>query len=787
MVEDSGAGVLLTHGSLLDKLPEFEGHKIAFDHDQSMIAQESEADPVINVAATNLAYVTYTSGSTGKPKGVAVPHQAVNRLLINTDYVELRASDLIGQVSNCSFDAATFEIWGALLHGARLIVIPTDVAISPRDFAKRIAKDKITVLFLTTALVNQIVGEVPKAFRHIRHLLFGGEAVDPRWIAELLKHGAPERLSHVYGPTESTTFATSYLVESVSQGARTIPIGRPIAQTQLFVLDRYLERTPVGIAGELYIGGDGLARGYLNRPDLTAERFVPNPFCSESPTRLYRTGDLVRYLPDGNIEFIGRKDYQVKIRGFRIEPGEIENALAEHPAVQRAIVTAREDMLGEKRLVAYVVSHHKEAVTPTELRTFLKTRLPDYLVPSALMIMDEFALTPNGKIDRERLPVPDGARPESQISFLAPRNFREVQLTQIWERLLGIQRIGVRDNFFDLGGHSLLAVHVVNEVEKIFGSCIKVPDLFKAPTIEQLAQLIPNQQGRTELSSLIAIQSKGTKPPLFCVHGFLSYLHLARQLGSDQPLYGLAQHVNGQRIRHTRIEDIAAHYVDEIQKVHPQGPYFLAGHSIGGLIAFEMSQQLRERGYSVALLALIEPTPPKNLRAESGNECSYSRVLRHARTLGGLSEAEKISYIFDRIKVKVETRVKTIACQIYDFFGRSLPNPLQTFYLEDWIYGKIYPLAARRYEAKIYPGRIVLFRSRLPSEQPSADHASPRVTRWEHLAGNGLEVHEISGSHLEIIKPPHVWRLAQKLQECLENAVIELHAPQSTRTRSYGA
>ncbi|WP_193200856.1 non-ribosomal peptide synthetase, partial [Nostoc sp. MG11] len=360
MLEDSNVEVLLTQRSLLESLPQNQVQVVCLDKDWVSIDQYTQQNlDDVEVTSDNLAYVIYTSGSTGKPKGVTVLHQAVNRLVINTNYINLQPKDVIAFISNFSFDAVTFEIWGTLLHGAKLIWVSKDIVLSPKDFANFIQEQKISVLFLTTALFNQVVNVVPSAFHSVQQLMFGGEAVDIKSVKEVLKNGSPKRLLHVYGPTENTTFTTWYLVHDIPEDATTIPIGRPISNTQTYILDEYLQQVPIDVPGELYIGGDGLARSYLNRPELTREKFIPNPFSDSKSQRLYKTGDLVRYLGDGNIEFLGRIDYQVKIRGFRIESEEIEAVLKTHPQVQQAVVIVREDIPGNKRLVAYVVSEQK--------------------------------------------------------------------------------------------------------------------------------------------------------------------------------------------------------------------------------------------------------------------------------------------------------------------------------------------------------------------------------------------------------------------------------------------
>ncbi len=354
---------------------------------------------------------------------MAVSHRAVIRLVRNTNYVEVNRADRIAQASNASFDAATFEIWGALLNGATVIGVSKDVALSPVDLADEIRRQQISILFLTTALFNQVAAEAPDAFATLRVLLFGGEAVDPKWVRTVLQH-PPRQLLHVYGPTENTTFSTWHEVLNVSEDARTIPIGKPVSNSQCYILDEHLNPVPIGVPGELYLVGDGLARGYWNQPGLTAQKFVPNPFQSGAGSRLYRTGDLARWLPDGAIEFIGRLDQQVKIRGFRIEPGEIESTLARHPGVRDCTVRAYTRGADDRKLAAYYVPGGKPAPTGPELRRFLKERLPDYMIPAAFIRLDALPLTPNGKVDREALPAPECTRPELEKTLRRPAGRR---------------------------------------------------------------------------------------------------------------------------------------------------------------------------------------------------------------------------------------------------------------------------------------------------------------------------------------------------------------------------
>ena len=490
MLEDAQVPVLLTQQRWVESLGALKVQVVCLDTDSEAIASQCEDNPTSGVTADNLAYVIYTSGSMGKPKGVAVPHLAVNRLVFNTNYVKLDPSDKIAQASNTSFDAATFEIWGALLHGAQLVGISRDVTLSPHDFALQLRQEGISVLFLTTALFQQLARDVPQAFESLRYLLFGGEAVDSRWVQKVLKKGSPKQLLHVYGPTESTTFSSYYWVQDIPESVTTIPIGRPITNTEIYLLDGQLQPVPIGVPGELYIGGDGLARGYLNRPELTALAFIPNPFSHKSAARLYKTGDLARYRPDGNIEFLGRLDAQVKIRGFRIELGEIEASLGQHPAVGETVVIVWEEVPNDKHLVAYIVPNQAQAPTSSDLRQFVKEKLPGYMIPSAYVILESLPLTPNGKVDRRALPVPDTLSFDIKEDYVAPRTPVEEVLVGIWAKVLGRQQVGVHDNFFELGGHSLLATQLSSRIRDAFRVELSVRNLFEAPTVAHLARYI---------------------------------------------------------------------------------------------------------------------------------------------------------------------------------------------------------------------------------------------------------------------------------------------------------
>jgi amino acid adenylation domain-containing protein/non-ribosomal peptide synthase protein (TIGR01720 family) len=494
MLSDTQIPVLLTQRHLVDRLPDNDAQVLYVDEARAEVESDGQdwENPVSQVGSKNLAYINYTSGSTGQPKGVEVLHQGVLRLLFGVDYVRLNAEQRILQMAPISFDASTFEIWGALLHGGRCVLLPSKLPTA-QELSREIERHDITTMWLTAALFNSIVDEAPETLSGIRQLAIGGEALSVSHVRSALNKLLSTQIVNGYGPTESTTFTCCYPIPCEPHELTTsIPIGRPIGNTEVYLLDAYLQPVPIGVPGELHIGGAGLARGYLNRLELTQEKFVPNPFSDDPQARLYKTGDLVRYLPDGNIEYIDRIDNQVKIRGFRIELGEVENALLQHPAVLQAVAIAREGVPGTKRLVAYTVCDSSQDNVAIDLRQFLKGKLPEYMVPSAFVFLKSLPLTPNGKVDRRNLPAPDLSQ-QLEENFVAPRTLGEETLVKIWAEVLGIERVGIRDNFFELGGDSILSLQIVARANQA-GLQLTPKQLFDNQTIVELAAVAGTAQ-----------------------------------------------------------------------------------------------------------------------------------------------------------------------------------------------------------------------------------------------------------------------------------------------------
>jgi len=741
MLQDTAVGILITKSAHLSHLPAYGGRIACIDRDAAEIARRDDANPPPAATADALAYIIYTSGSTGEPKGVMVPHRGVTRLVCRTDYIKLDAGDRVAQISNPSFDAATFEVWGALLNGGRLVLLRREITLDAEKLGARLRHDGITVLFVTTALFNAIVRAQPAAFAGVKHVLFGGEAVDPRWVRACLEAGAPGRLVHVYGPTETVTFATWHRIETVAGDEPTLPIGRPIANLKVAVLDRNRQPVPLGVAGELYIGGEGIARGYWKRPELTHERFVAVD-CSElGGTTMYRTGDLVRYQPDGNLVFLGRLDQQVKLRGHRIEPAEIEIVLRNVAPLSDALVVLREDRPHEPELVAYLVARAgAQALAPATLRTMLKSKLPDYMLPSAFVFLPALPLNANGKVDRDALPAPIAASDGREHSMVAPRDNVELHLVKIWQDLLKRRSIGVRDNFFDLGGHSLLAVQLMKRIDVTFNRQLELDILWSgAGTIEALAKALREGFKAGENPELVHIK-EGTRRPLFVMFTIAGrlffYYELARRLAPEQAVYGLqARGVFDAGPPDDTIESIAAHCIETMRKVQPEGPYLLAGYSAGGVVAYEVAQQLALAGQSVELLALLDTFAPPATAAGL-----WRRELRSLfRGKSSLRQMQELLYyaVLHSLRLgrlrQLRTAGEAHRWAHWTYRPRPIATPIELFVAEN-----------------------------------STAKAAPDRLGWGRWTNSAIRIHRLPGSHAELVKPPIVDDLAARLQQCID-------------------
>jgi len=633
--------------------------------------------------------------------------------------------------------------------------------------------------FQCTPSMARMLAAKPKALaalKQLRKMLIGGEAL-PDSLADQLSDVVSGDVLNMYGPTETTVWST---VSAVDRERRPVPIGRPIANTQIYILDRLRRPMPIGVPGELFIGGDGVAAGYHNRPELTADRFIDDPFSQGAGRQLYRTGDVARYRADGAIEFLGRVDHQVKIRGHRIELGEIETVLQQCPGVREAVVVAREDQPGDQRLVAYVVPGLGHTVIVDDVREYLRTKLPKEMLPSAFVALPAMPHTPNGKLDRRALPAPDRIRPESERPFVAPRNAVEMELTRLWEKVLHLHPIGLTDNFFELGGHSLLAVSLFAQIEKRFGKSLPLATLFRGPTIEQLARILQQDEPSPDWSPLVAIQPHGTKPPLFFMHAeggnVLEYYPLARSLGSDQPFYGLQSPLlNGHGCIPTQqLDDLADQYIREIRRVQPVGPYFIGGWCLGGYIAYEVAQQLHAQGDDVALLVMVQTPAPDYPRMRPDVSFVRRLLTRAGKRLDlewsnvkALHGKARINYVGARAKrlatiaqLKAERRIDPWLARLSLSDWHSLAHKLEAI-------GKRHVQLAMRYSVKPYSGgRVALFRA---LKQPPGI-VPDRTMGWGTVLDGKLEVHDVHAHHQNILIEPAVRSLAQQLTACLDHA-----------------
>ena len=653
-----------------------------------------------------------------------------------------------------------------LITGARLVLARPGGHLDSAYLVHLIAEQSVTALHFVPSMLAVFVEQPDlSSCSSVKRVFASGEAL-PFELQQRFFSRMDAELHNLYGPTEASIEVTFWACQRNS-GLSSVPIGRPIANTRIYVLDHHLHPVPVGVPGELHIGGVGLARGYLDRPALTAEKFIPNPFGPDNGDRLYKTGDLATYLADGSLDFLGRLDDQVKLRGFRIELGEVEAAMKGHPSVRDAVVSIRGQKLDDRQLIAHFVPMDESAPATDELRRFLKKQLPDYMVPGAFIPMDALPRMPSGKVERRKLAAPDESRPKLKKEYVAPRSVVETQLTQIWEEILNVRPIGVTDDFYDLGGHSLLAVRVIARIKQRLHKDVPLPALLHQTTVEQLAAFMAEQPGPHRWSHLVEIQSRGAKQPIFLVHplggSVLCYFQLARHLDDDRPLFGLqAQGLDGEAEPLERIEEMASRYNEALRNAQPCGPYLLGGWSMGAIVAFEMGQQLLSKGEEVAMLALIDPPAP-----------------RYGDQLAGLDDPSLLS---------------ALAEEMYYLFGRSPEVTAQTFerlspdeklnFLLEWAeadkvapgdegpnqierYLRVYKSnvrAVQSYFSRSYPGPADLFRA----EQHFSDGHDDPTLGWQHLAGGGATVHLVPGNHFSMMRDPNVTALAEALKKRLD-------------------
>ncbi len=768
MLEDSRAVVLLTSKKYKGKY-QSNAKELILEDEWLTIRDYPTTDPEVIVSGDDLVYILYTSGSTGMPKGVQIAqHNLVNFLYSMQKQPGMTTEDKLLAVTTISFDIAGLELFLPLLTGAEIILADAATAKDGRALLDIIKQEKVTIM-QATPYTWRIMLEAGWDKAAPLKVICGGEAL-PTELAERLLNIASS-LWNVYGPTETTIWST---VKQITTEDKIISIGRPIDNTSVYILDNYLKPLAPGIPGEIYIGGEGVAKGYLNRPELTAEKFVNDPFTKNAGAKMYNTGDLGRFMANGEIECLGRADAQVKIRGYRIETGEIEYQLVNGTNIKEAVVIARPDSSGIDKLVAFVVvNYNDETIDETaqvqNWKETLRNSVPDYMVPDNFIIVPAMPLTPNGKIDKKALAKHGAAIIDTSKEYVDPRTDIEKLLAEIWIEYLGVKKVGVHDNFFELGGHSLIAVQVMTRIEKETGKRLPLATLFENSTVEKLAKMFDEGSKSITWGSLVPIKPNGSKMPLYMVHGaglnVLLFNTLASSLSPDQPAFGLqAKGLDGVEEPLSKIEDIAAHYISAIMQQNPTGPYALAGYSFGGIIAFEMARQLEALGKEVKMLAMFDTYAyrsthydPLLTKVFKKGKFYVNRIWHTFTFSNGFKntvdyKAKSVKRILTRYywKLKYGKDQSQVG-----FFGYSNKIDEMNIYAE------------KRYQLKPYDIKVDLFRA----ETKTFYLDDPEYLGWTPYALKGVNVHNIPGEHNTIFKAPNDKIFASVLQKCLDEAV----------------
>lgn len=774
MIEDTNAPVLLTKENFADKFPKSKARVVLMDKDEKEILKESKNNPGQNVSPSNLAYVIYTSGSTGKPKGVLMKHEALTNLLHwQIAGQEFESGLRVLQFTTLSFDVSFQEIFSTWYSGGTLVMMKEE---DRKDLSKvlKIIKDKkvqrIFLPFIALQEIAEVFSSSNEKSLELKEVMTAGEQLqNTPAIINLFNSLNNFVFTNQYGPAEAHVVTSFKLSGDTKDWMKLPPIGKPIFNTQMYVLDTSLKPVPEGVTGDLYIGGKGLVRGYHNRDELTKEKFIDNPFFvinKNFSKKIYKTGDIARYLRDGNLEYIGRSDNQIKMRGFRIELGEIETILGEYPGMKNVAVIAKEFNPGDKRLVAYIVSNEANSPKAGELRKYLKEKLPEYMIPTDFKILKEMPLTPTGKVNHLALPAPESIRINESSNYAEPKETLELQLVKIWEKVLGVKPIGIKDNFFELGGHSLLALRVFGYTEKLTGRKLALSTLFNSPTIEQLASILKDEGWTPPWKSLVAVKPGGSKLPFFCVPpGAGTALHfqdMVKYIPNDQPFYVLESvGLDGKEKPHDNIEEMAAHYIKEIQSLQPDGPYLLGGRCFGGRVVFEMAQQLTKLGQKAALVAIfdtwppfVEP-PPTHIPQERDFKHFVTRSVHHFKK----GELGKVAWKYSSNKfLKLKWKIQNKLEWVFSDERKRLFKKIMLLHFN----------AQDKYIAKKYPGKITLIEC--------ATFKAEYREGWKNLAEGGFETYVVPDTnHKTIVKEPKLKFFAEKLNYVLEKTHNELN------------
>jgi amino acid adenylation domain-containing protein len=774
VLSDSQTSVLLTQEGLEDQIPRSEEGPwiLRMDSGGSLNPAHSPnglKKPRLEPAADPAAYVMYTSGSEGRPKGVVITHDNLRHYVqAMAQAMGVQPGDTYLHLASIAFASSARQLIMPLCQGATVVIATSEQRADPLAVMDLVKGHGVTLMDMVPPYWRRLNASLEPLDAGRRKTLLDNQLRFVNAHGDVLppdvpkawrdRFGSPASILNMYGQTETTGVVTTYLIPAQGMDGDNVPIGSPVASTPIYLLDEHLQPVRPGETGEICVGGPCVARGYLNRPELTVQRFLCDPFGSDSTARLYRTGDLGRQRADGALEMLGRMDRQIKINGLRIDVGGIEATLARHPLIREAAVVVCDRSNGDKRLAAYYTSTPEATVTEKELRDFLKGRFSSPSVPVALIRVATMPLTPNGKINRLALPKPDFSRDAASSAFVPPRDQLEQEIATVWEQALGIHPIGIDDNFVELGGDSLLAVDVVSEMPGRFNRQVTPASLFQKPTIREMARLLRGEDDHPLPRCIVPIQMGCSAAPLFCIHilgkGLGYFRPLARYLGSQWTLYGTAASMSDDpEAPHPRdIRALATYYLRAVQALQPQGPYHLIGFSFGGLVAFEMAQQLRAHGHSVGLLGLLDTNCPGKATWASTRQ----RALQHLsnlRRFGPKYVAIKIGWHAGSLWRELELALGRLRGS-----GPTVPKEADDELLQQQLRHE-HKRVNRNYRMRVYPGKVTFF---------SAAHSTGPKVGWTRYAGEGLTRYDIPGDHLDILREPNVRILAQRLRESLD-------------------
>lgn len=777
IVDDIHSKIILTQLDLVEHVADY-AETICLDTDWNMLDNEISTNLNIPMKSDNIIYMIFTSGSTGKPKGVRTMHYNVAALLCNTNHMKVSKEDIFLKINNFAFDISTWEIWSPLIYGASMIGIPEKIKLNPQEFADFVYSHNITMAYLPTALFHSISIEVPEAFKGMKLLVVGGEPLDPTRSRDVLKNNPPKEFVNAYGPTEVTCTSAWYNVYELPEEETAVPIGRPISNTQFYVLNAKKKLLPLGVVGELYIGGAGVSNGYHNRPELTRKHFIENNYNHDSKfKRLYRSGDFVRYLPNGNLQFIGRMDHQVKVRGFRIEIGDIENALREHEAVREAIVSVRGNHVDNKQLIAFVsLKKSYKDLNVNVFKDYLKERLPYYMVPSVIMILDSLPHNKNGKIDRielNKIEITTQGQSDNKVKY--PRNAIEVRLKKIWEDVIGFKDLGIKVNFFEAGGDSLKAVKLISAINREFSKKLTLDTLFDEGSIESLAIKLGLDNESTKSTSLIPFVSRTdtVKSPLFLVHPLsgsaMCYSHLAHRL--DYPLYGIQQYGNEEMksFSFKSIQDIASYYIKSILSVQLEGPYLIGGWSLGGIIAYEMVQQLENMGHSINKIIMFDSISPGKMQKDLDMFAILKLCLEEAAKQFGV----KADINLDGADIEDSTGIYELVLKQLKLTGAFTPDT-EIEALQELVNVCTNNIRlANNYQGGKINSDILLLRpndnSHVVNMLSNPQDLADKCLGWQAFTNGNVTALDVKGAHMSMLFEPNVQFVAKLIKEYLKN------------------